>query len=58
MIGKFLKWPWESGPPHVGGYREKFNIDFLAQNVFLASIHVQELPPKVWAKKPMLNFSR
>ena len=29
IIGKFWKGPWESGPPHVGGYREKFNIDFL-----------------------------
>ena len=29
IIGKFWKGPWESGPPHVGVYREKFNIDFL-----------------------------
>ena len=40
IIGKFWKGPWESGPPHVGVYREKFNIDFLAQNFFLVSIHV------------------
>ena len=32
---------------------EKFNIDFLSQNFFLASPHVY-----FWAKMSMLNFSR
>ena len=37
---------------------EKFNIDFLSQIVFLASPHVYWLQKKIWAKMPMLNFSR
>ena len=39
-FAQFLKSPWDSGTPRVWVYREKFNIDFLAQNFFLASIHV------------------
>ena len=40
IIGKFWKGPWDSGTHRGWVYREKFNIDFLAQNFFLASIHV------------------
>ena len=39
-FGHFSKSPWDSGTHRVWVYREKFNIDFLAQNFFLASIHV------------------
>ena len=39
-IAQFLKSPWDSGTPRVWVYLEKFKIDFLAQNFFLASIHV------------------
>ena len=38
--------------------REKFNINFLSQNFFLASPHVYWLRKKFWAKMSMLNFSR
>ena len=39
-FAQFLKSLWDSGTPRVWVYREKFNIDFLAQIFFLASIHV------------------
>ena len=37
---QILKRAVEVRPPHVGVYREKFNIDFLAQHFFLVFIHV------------------
>ena len=39
-FAQFWKSPCDSGTHQVWVYREKFNIDFLAQNFFLASIHV------------------
>ena len=39
-FGENLKSWWDWGTQPVWVYREKFNIDFLAQFFFLASIHV------------------
>ena len=39
-FAQFYKIPWDSGTHRVWVYHEKFNIDFLAQTFFLASIHV------------------
>ena len=40
LFGQNLKPWWDWGTQPVWVYREKFNIDFLTQNFFLASLHV------------------
>ena len=55
---RILKSACQSVTFPLWAYREKFNIDFLSQNFFLASPHVYWLRKKFWAKMSMLNFSR
>ena len=57
ISAKSTKSAWDSVTQRVWVYREKFNIDFWFQNVFLTSQHVLGLPKKNWEKNPMLNFS-
>ena len=55
---RILRSPWDCGTHQVWVYPEKFDIDFLSQNFFLASPHAYGLWKKFWAKMSMLNFSR
>ena len=55
-IAQFLKSPWDSGTPRVWVYREKFYIDFLAQNFFPGFHTCIVTPPESLGEKNNVKF--
>ena len=56
-FGHFSKSPWDFGTHRVWVYREKSNIDFLAQFCFSHLYTCIGTPPEGLGKTPMVNFS-